>query len=64
MGKMAGQRGSYARNHNAAVQRLQKPELHNHEESEEAFRPDGNAEVLQVVPQAHRTQRSKVSSVF
>ena len=55
-----GQRESYARNHYAAVQRLQKPELHDHQESEEAFRPDGNQEILQGVPQAHGSQGSEV----
>jgi hypothetical protein len=45
------------------MQRLQKPELHNHQESEETFRPDGNEEILQVVPQAHGSQGSEVSSV-
>jgi hypothetical protein len=49
-----------ARNHYAAVQRLQKPELHDHQESEEAFRPDGNEEILQGVPQAHGPQGSEV----
>jgi hypothetical protein len=42
------------------VQRLQKQELHDHQESEEAFRPDGNEKVLQVVPQTHGPQGSEV----
>jgi hypothetical protein len=45
------------------VQRLQKPELHDHQESEEAFRPDGNEEVLQFVPQAHGSQGSEVKDL-
>jgi hypothetical protein len=53
----------YARNHYAAVQRLQEPELYDHQESEEALRPDGNQEVLQLVPQAHGTQRSEVAEI-
>jgi hypothetical protein len=42
------------------VQRLQKQELHDHQKSEEAFRPDGNQEILQGVPEAHRSQGSEV----
>jgi hypothetical protein len=42
------------------VQRLQKQELHHHQESEEAFRPVGNEEILQGVPQAHGPQGSEV----
>jgi hypothetical protein len=45
------------------VQRLQKPELHDHQESEETFRPDGNEEVLQFVPQAHGSQGSEVKDL-
>jgi hypothetical protein len=45
------------------VQRLQKPELHDHQESEEAFRPDGDEEVLQVVPEAHWSQGSEIDFV-
>jgi hypothetical protein len=45
------------------MQRLQKPELHDHQESEEAFRPDGNEKVLQFVPQAHGSQGSEVNGL-
>jgi hypothetical protein len=45
------------------VQRLQKPELHDHQEPEEAFRPAGDEEVLQVVPEAHRAQGSEIDLV-
>jgi hypothetical protein len=42
------------------VQRLQKPELHDHEEPEEAYRPARDEQVLQGVPQAHAAQGSEV----
>ncbi len=51
----------HARNHHITVQRLQKPELHHHQEPEEASGPAGDAEVLQHVPEAYRAQRSEVS---
>jgi hypothetical protein len=40
---------------------LQKPQLHNVEEQEEAHRADGNEEVLQHVPQANGAQGSEVT---
>jgi hypothetical protein len=42
------------------VQRLQKQELHHHQESQEALRAYGDEEVLQLVPQAHGSQGSEV----
>jgi hypothetical protein len=42
------------------VRRLQKPQLHNDEEQEKAYRADGNKEVLQYVPQANGAQGSEV----
>jgi hypothetical protein len=47
----------HARNHHVAVRRLQKPQLHDDEEQEEALRARGNEKVLQFVPQAHAAQR-------
>jgi hypothetical protein len=46
------------------VRGLQKPQLHNDKEQEEAYRTDGNQEVLQYVPQANGAQRSEVVFVF
>jgi elongation factor Tu len=43
----------YARNHYTAVQRLQKPELHDHQEPEEASDRLETSEVLQYVPEAY-----------
>jgi hypothetical protein len=43
---------------------LQKPQLHNDKEQEEAYRTDGNQEVLQYVPQANGAQGSEVVFVF
>jgi len=43
---------------------LQKPQLHDDEEQEEAHRADGNEEVLQYVPEADGAQGSEVSSGF
>jgi hypothetical protein len=43
---------------------LQEPQLYNDEEQEEAYRADGNKEVLQHVPQANGTQGSEVSVRF
>jgi hypothetical protein len=43
---------------------VQKPQLHNVEEQEEAHRADGNEEVLQHVPQANGAQGSEVSISF
>jgi len=34
---------------------MQKPELHDHEEPEEASGPAGDFEILQYVPEAHAT---------
>jgi hypothetical protein len=34
---------------------LQEPELYNHQEPEEAYGSVGNAEILQYVPEAHRS---------
>jgi hypothetical protein len=46
------------------VRGLQEPQLHNDEEQEEAYRADGNKEVLQYVPQANGAQGSEVVFVF
>jgi hypothetical protein len=46
-------RSEHARDHHAAVQRMQEPELHHYEEPKKAFRPLGDAKVLQYMPQAH-----------
>jgi hypothetical protein len=43
---------------------LQKPQLHNVEEQEEAHRADGNEEVLQHVPQTNGAQGSEVTIRF
>jgi hypothetical protein len=43
---------------------MQKPELHHHEEPEKAYRPAGNKQVLQGVPQAHASQRSEVNLIL
>jgi hypothetical protein len=43
---------------------LQEPQLHNDEEQEEAYRADGNKEILQYVPQANGAQGSEVVFVF
>jgi hypothetical protein len=40
---------------------LQKPQLHNVEKQEEAYRAAGNEEVLQHVPEANGAQGSEVS---
>jgi hypothetical protein len=42
------------------VRGLQKPQLHDIEEQEEAYRADGNQEVLQYVPKANGAQGSEV----
>jgi hypothetical protein len=44
--------------------RLQKSQLHNDKKQKEAFRPAGDQEVLQFVPQAHSTQGSEVASLL
>jgi hypothetical protein len=44
------------------VRGLQEPQLHDDEEQEEALRPFGDKEVLQLVPQAHGAQGSEVVS--
>jgi hypothetical protein len=44
------------------VRGLQEPQLHDDEEQEEALRPFGDEEVLQLVPQAHGAQGSEVVS--
>jgi hypothetical protein len=46
------------------VRGLQKPQLHDDEEQEEALRADGDTEVLQFVPQAHGAQGSEVAFRF
>jgi hypothetical protein len=43
---------------------LQKPQLHNVEKQEEAYRAVGNEKVLQHVPEANGAQGSEVSFVF
>jgi hypothetical protein len=43
---------------------LQKPQLHDDEEQEEAYRTDGNEEVLQHVPQANGAQGSEIVFLF
>jgi hypothetical protein len=43
----------HARNHHVAVRRLQKPQLHDHEEQEKAFGARRDEKVLQFVPQTH-----------
>ena len=55
---------SDARNHYFAVRGLQEPQLHDDEEQEEALRANGDAEVLQFVPEAHGAQGSEVGSRF
>jgi hypothetical protein len=40
---------------------MQKPELHDNQEPEEAFRPVRIAEILQGVPAAHAAPRGEVS---
>jgi hypothetical protein len=40
---------------------MQKPQLHDHEEQEEAHGASGNQEVLQHVPQTNGAQRSEVA---
>jgi hypothetical protein len=42
------------------MRRLQKPQLHDDEEQEEALRAFGDEKVLQFVPQAHGAQGSEV----
>jgi len=44
------------------VRGLQKPELHVHQEPEEASGPAGDEEVLPVVPETYPAQRSEVTS--
>jgi hypothetical protein len=51
----------YARNYYVAMQRLQAPKLHDHEEPEETYGPARDEQVLQIVPQAHAAQRSEVN---
>jgi hypothetical protein len=51
---------NYARNHYIAMHGLQEPELHHHEESEEAHRAHGDKKVLQHVPEADAAQGSKI----
>jgi hypothetical protein len=42
------------------MQRVQKPELHDHQEQEEASGPAGDAEILQHLPEAHGAQGSEI----
>jgi hypothetical protein len=49
-----------ARDYYPPVPRVQEPELLNHKEQEDDYRPSGVLEVLQHVPQAHRPQRDEV----
>ncbi len=53
-----------ARNDYVAVRRMQKPQLHNDEEQEEAFRAAGDEEVLQYVPAADGAQGSEIAFRF
>ena len=46
-----------ARNHHVAVQRLQKPELHDHQEPEETLRPDGDARSFAIRAASTRVTR-------
>jgi hypothetical protein len=49
-----------ARNHYVAVRRLQKPQLHDDQEQEEAFGAFRDEKVLQYVPEADGAQGSEV----
>jgi len=53
---------SDARDYYVAVRRLQKPQLHDDEEQEEAYRAAGDQEVLQYLPQADGAQGSEITS--
>jgi hypothetical protein len=53
-----------ARDYYVAVRGLQKPQLHDDEEQEEAHGTHGNQEVLQYVPEADGAQRSEITSGF
>jgi hypothetical protein len=55
---------SDARDHYVAVRGLQKPQLHDDEKQEEAYRTHGDQEVLQHVPQANGAQGSEITSGF
>ncbi len=50
-----------ARNYHVAMRRMQKPELHDNQEPEEAYRPSRDAEILQYVPKAHGAQGIEVA---
>ena len=52
----------YARNHYFAMRRLQKPQLHDDEEQEEAAGQAGAEEILPHLPAPHGPQRSEVGS--
>src|SRR5438270_6016752 len=49
-----------ARDDYIAVRRMQKPQLYDDEEQEEAQRASGNKEILQYVPQTDGAQRSEI----
>jgi hypothetical protein len=46
------------------MQRLQKPELHDHEEPEEASGPARDEEVLQQLPETYGAQGSEVTAAL
>ena len=59
-GRGRGDRGlGHARHHLPRLQHLSAPELLDDQEPAHASRPDGDQEVLQVVPQAHPHKESK-----
>jgi hypothetical protein len=41
---------------------MQEPELHDHQEQEEASGPAGNAEILQHLPEAYGAQGSEITT--